>query len=378
MPKIISDLPHKPGENPFLVARGGFYRRWLQMINDLDLLEKTVATLTSTLDINWVPAWRELGNQFERLGDTEEKKGNKIQARELFLQAKTFYSIGRFPAEVSSLKAEVSRDCVRAYKKASKHLNPPIQDVEIDCGGIKIKAHYRTPKSETKVPAVLVMCGADVFKEDRGWAADMALNEGMASLVMDAPGTGENPFPWEPESVKAWEAAIDTLMDRAEIDPERVGAFGVSRGGYSVLQLAGTAPKKVKAVVAIAGHPFHNNPSKEDLDLIVETRNERAQFKFGEKDGPTWVPEWSERKEYETLKAWSLESLDLVDKISMPMLLINGDTDGLAPISNIHFMLEHGLPGLRSAKIYKNSGHCAFEHNSEWGPASFKWLAQNL
>jgi pimeloyl-ACP methyl ester carboxylesterase len=348
------------------------------MINDLDLLEKTVATLTSTLDINWVPAWRELGNQFESFGDIEEKKGNKTQARELFLQAKTFYSIGRFPAEVSNLKAEVSRDCVRAYKKASKHLNPPIQDVEIDCGGIKIKAHYRTPKSETKVPAVLVMCGADVFKEDRGWAADMALHEGMASLVMDAPGTGENPFPWEPESVKAWEAAIDTLMDRAEIDPERVGAFGVSRGGYSVLQLAGTAPKKVKAVVAIAGHPFHNNPSKEDLDLIVETRNERAQFKFGEKDGPTWVPEWSERKEYETLKAWSLESLDLVDKISMPMLLINGDTDGLAPISNIHFMLEHGLPGLRSAKIYKNSGHCAFEHNSEWGPASFKWLAQNL
>ena len=74
MVKLISELPHKPGENPFLVTRGGFYRRWLQMINDLDLLEKTVATLTSTLDINWVPAWRELGNQFERLGDIEEKK----------------------------------------------------------------------------------------------------------------------------------------------------------------------------------------------------------------------------------------------------------------------------------------------------------------
>ena len=378
MVKLISELPHKPGENPFLVARGGFYRRWLQMINDLDLLEKTVATLTSTLDTNWVPAWRKIGKQFESLGDIEEKKGNKMQARELFLQAKTFYSIGRFPAEVSTLKAEVSRDCVRAYKKASKHLNPPIQDLEIDCEGIKIKAHYRTPKSETKVPAVLIMCGADVFKEDRGWAADMALNEGMASLVMDAPGTGENPFPWEPESVKAWEAAIDTLTDRPEIDAERVGAFGVSRGGYSVLQLAGTAPDKVKAVVAIAGHPFHNNPSKEDLALIVETRNERAQFKFGEKDGPTWVPEWSKQKEYETSKAWSLESLNLVDKMTMPILLINGDTDGLAPISNIYFMLEHGQPGLRSAKIYKNSGHCAFEHNSEWGPASFKWLAHNL
>ena len=47
------------------------------MINDLDLLEKTVATLTSTLDKNWVPAWKKIGKQFESLGDIEEKKGNK-------------------------------------------------------------------------------------------------------------------------------------------------------------------------------------------------------------------------------------------------------------------------------------------------------------
>jgi len=378
MTKSVSDLPHKPGENPFLVARGGFYRRWLQMINDLELLEKTVASLTSTVDTDWVPTWKKIGKQFEDLGDIEEKKGNTIAARELFLQSKTFYSIGRFPAEVSALKAEISRDCVRAYKKACQHLNPPIQEIKIDCDGLTIKAHFRTPKSKTKVPAVLVMCGADVFKEDRGWAADMALSEGMAALVMDAPGTGENPFPWEPGSVKAWEAAIDTLMQRPEIDSNRVGAFGVSRGGYSVLQLAGTAPNKVKAVVAIAGHPFHNSPSEGDMDLIVETRNERAQFKFGDQNGPTWVPHWSPEKEIGMSKTWSLQSLGLVEKMSMPMLLINGDTDGLAPVSNIYFMLEHGLPGLRSAKIYKNSGHCAFEHNSEWGPASFKWLAENL
>ena len=31
------------------------------MINDLDLLEKTVATLTSTLDKNWVPVWKKIG-----------------------------------------------------------------------------------------------------------------------------------------------------------------------------------------------------------------------------------------------------------------------------------------------------------------------------
>ena len=53
-----------------------------------------------------------------------------------------------------------------------------------------------------------------MFKEDRGWAGEMAMENGLASLVMDGPGTGENSFPYEPESVKAWMAAIDFLAER--------------------------------------------------------------------------------------------------------------------------------------------------------------------
>ena len=128
------------------------------------------------------------------------------------------------------------------------------------------------------------MCGADAFKEDRGWAAELALKNGLAALVMDAPGTGEINFPWAPESVVAWEAAIDYLMERPEIDQSRVGAFGISRGGYSVLQLVGTAPEKVKAVIAIAGHPFHNEPSEEEMTEILKTRNERAKFRLVKMD----------------------------------------------------------------------------------------------
>ena len=80
MPKRVSDFPHKPGENPFIVARGGFYRRWLQMINDLDFFEEIVMSLTSTIDEKWVPIWREAGKKFEDLGDSEECKGNKKEA----------------------------------------------------------------------------------------------------------------------------------------------------------------------------------------------------------------------------------------------------------------------------------------------------------
>ena len=378
MSKKISDLPHVPGENPFIVARGGFYRRWLQMIDNLDEFEGVVAELETTLQHDWVPKWRELGKKYENLGDEAELTGNHQDARHQFLLAKTFYAIGRFPSEITDLKKEISADCSRAYQKASKHLDPALEVVEIVCNDLSIKAHFRVPEQSAPVPAVLIMCGADVFKEDRGWAAELALKNGLAALVMDAPGTGENQFPWAPESVVAWEAAIDYLMERPEVDQSRVGAFGISRGGYSVLQLAGTAPEKVKAVIAIAGHPFHNEPSEEEMTEILKTRNERAKFRFGQEDGPTWVPNWSAEKEIAMSKDWSLESLGLVEKINMPVLMINGDQDGLAPASNIYFMLQSGKPGLRSAKIYKNSGHCAFDHQLEWGPIAFEWLAEKL
>ena len=45
------DLPHVPGENPFIVARGGFYRRWLQMIDNLDEFGGVVAKLETTCNM---------------------------------------------------------------------------------------------------------------------------------------------------------------------------------------------------------------------------------------------------------------------------------------------------------------------------------------
>jgi hypothetical protein len=58
--------------------------------------------------------------------------------------------------------------------------------------------------------------------------------------------------------------------------------------------------------------------------------------------------------------------------------MINGKRDHLAPIGNIYFMLEHGPVGGREARVYPESGHCAFEHSREWAPASFAWLAGKL
>ena len=61
---ILDTLPLAPSESPFVVEHGGFYRRWFYMIDDLQLLQDTVATLKGTTDDLWVPVWRGIGKKF--------------------------------------------------------------------------------------------------------------------------------------------------------------------------------------------------------------------------------------------------------------------------------------------------------------------------
>lgn len=361
-----------------MVEHGGFYRRWLSMIEDLDELRATVAKLMATTQESWIPVWQEVGDRHEARGDELEAAGDRDGARRAYLQAKTYFAIGRFPGEITDEKRSISQDCARAYRKACAHLDPPLEVVEFPHEDKTIRAHFRAPASDAPLAAVLIMCGADVFKEDRGWAQDLCLENGMAALVMDGPGTGENPFPWAPESVSAWEAAIDYLAARPEVDGDRIGAFGISRGGYSVMQLAGTAPGKVKAVVANAGHPFGYVLDDEQMQRFVDHRNQRATWKFGAvDDGPSFQPTSAEQ-ERAAFSRWALSEQGILDNITMPVLMINGKHDHLAPIENIYFMFEHGPATGKEARIYSDAGHCAFKYQDHWAPASFQWLAEKL
>ena len=375
----MTELGFAPSEDPFVVEHGGFYRRWLSMIDDVGELRETVARLLVTTQDHWVPVWRSVGERYEADGDRLEADGQYQAARKAYLQAKTYYAIGRFPGEVTPMKAEISEACARAYRKASAHLDPPLEVVQIGHQGQSIGVHFRGPKeTEGPVPAVLIMCGADVFKEDRGWAADLALDQGLASVVMDGPATGENPFPWSPDSVSAWEAAVDYLASRPEVDGGKIGAFGISRGGYSVMQLAGTVPEKVHAVVANAGHPFGYRMTDVEMHDFVAHANRRAEWRFGEPDGPPSFSPTSREQEEERFEKWALSELGLVDRIVQPVFMINGKHDHLAPIGNIYFMLESGPPTYRTARVYSDAGHCAFKYQSDWAPATFRFLKEKL
>jgi dienelactone hydrolase len=192
------------------------------------------------------------------------------------------------------------------------------------------------------------------------------------------PGVAVLLFTMDADKLQRQLAAIDWMAKRPEIDTARIGAFGISRGGYSVMQLAGTIPDRVGAVVASAGHPFGYVMDDEEMEEFVAVRNERSTWRFGEPDGPPSFEPTSAEEERAAFDRWALSAQGLVDEITQPVLMINGKHDHLAPIGNIYFMLENGPATGRQARVYADDGHCAFKYFKEWAPASFKWLADNL
>ena len=93
---------------------------------------------------------------------------------------------------------------------------------------------------------------------------------GFGVLALDLPGQGASAghTRWGEGEWRAVSSAVDWLSARAEVDPARIGAFGLSFGGYVLLQAA-ARDARLRAV-ALASTPF---------DLDAETR--RANHRWG-------------------------------------------------------------------------------------------------
>jgi dienelactone hydrolase len=388
----LAALPTRADEDPFVVAIGGFYRRWFNLVDDLQPMLDTVATLKGTEDEDWVPAWSAVAAKFEKEAEDALKRGDKAAARNGFIHAKTYYSLARFPApyhsgspicppEMSAIKKESYDRYLECFRRTVELREGSHEVIKVARDGKEAVGYLRVPKgasASNKVPAVLVMCGGDMYKEDREKYADGAMNEGMAALVVDAPGTGQTSFAHAPESVVAWQSALDALQKRPEIDGNRLGAFGVSRGGLWVMRLA-AHDQRIKALISCApGGVGYWGTDEERRELRLAAVERARTNWFGPRGTKPVTKEMSEEEQRREFLRWSLKDNGLLDKLTMPMFLVNGKIDHLTPIGNLYLALESGPPAGRVARVYPDDGHIAAKNEREWGPAAWKWLRQQL
>ncbi|MBI2675190.1 MAG: alpha/beta fold hydrolase [Candidatus Aenigmarchaeota archaeon] len=144
-----------------------------------------------------------------------------------------------------------------------------LSKVSYDSRGQKIYALLSIPKSQSKLPAFVVLPGAMITKEgEQGNIARDLNSMGFATITLDQRGTGETiggvnsldqdfllfnegKEPTQHMMVHDALVAFDILAGRPEINRDKIYFSGISMGGRIAI-MAGAIEKQSKGVLAVA------------------------------------------------------------------------------------------------------------------------------
>src|SRR6187551_843935 len=207
---------------------------------------------------DWCAAWSAVAAEHEALGRTAEADGRTRSAGEHLAMASTYFHFAKFVfVEDYEQMRTAHHNAVRCLNDALPYLDPPGRRVEVPFDGATMVGILRVPAGDGPHPAVLMIPGLDSTKEEVRSTEKSFLDRGLATFSVDGPGQGEAEYdlPIRGDWSAPGLAFLDALAAQPGIDPERIGVWGVSLGGYYAPRLA-SGVEQVRACVALAG-PFN-------------------------------------------------------------------------------------------------------------------------
>jgi dipeptidyl aminopeptidase/acylaminoacyl peptidase len=312
---------------------------------------------------DWCREWGNTALRYEGLAASAEDAGHHETAAGAWQRAALAWHWGKFVfVDHPDEQRAAHERTVACYRRAAAALSPPAELVRIPYGDTSLPAYLRVPGASARTPVVLMLPGLDSTKEELQATAEYMLARGLATLAVDGPGQGESEYdlPIEPGYEKVATAAVDYLATRAEVDPGRVGVFGVSLGGYYAARAAACEPR-VTATVALAG------PYRFDLDWDNLPPQTRVTFQI--RSGASTEAQARKRAGLLTLEK-------AASRITGPLLVVGGAKDRLVPAYHAE-RLAAQAPGAELV-IYPDGSHGVTNHAYESRSRMADWLAAQL
>jgi dienelactone hydrolase len=322
--------------------------------------QATLARITRWDD--WCREWGRTARHYEQLAETAEAAGRTVTAGEAWRRAALCWHWGKFVFTDHPEEQRAAHErTVACFRRGAGTLSPPAEPVRVPYAGSTLAAYLRVPAGPA--PAIVIMIpGLDSVKEELQATAEHMLRRGLAVIAIDGPGQGEAEyeFPIEPAYERVVTAVADYLKGRADVDPDRIGVFGVSLGGYYAARSAAYEPR-VRAAVDLAG------PYRFDLDW--DTLPPQTRTTFERRSGAA-----SAAQARELAAALTLE--DAAARITCPLLVVHGGRDRLIPAYHAK-RLAREAPGAELL-LDPDGSHGLTNHAFESRAAMADWLAAHL
>ena len=340
----------------------------------LEDVHRVLGALTSMDSDLWASLWSDEGRRNEDAAHEAETKGDKQKAHDAYMLAYQYYRLARFPCPNTPAKQEAAHSSVANYIAASRYFDPPIEHLSIpfhgkDGEGTEIRAYLKKPPSVERPPVVILHGGIDSFKEERHRYAEPLLDNGIASLAIDMPGTGTSPVRGALDGERVYAAVLSSLDQRPDLDGNRIGLIGGSFGGYWAAKAAHVFHDRLAGAVDWGGgvhygfQPDWIHRSRYAGSYLTDLIETRAHA-FGLSTFDEWV---------EFASKLSLLDQGVLDGPHCPMLLVNGKDDAQTPIEDLYILLAHGGP--KTARVFPG-GHMG--QTPDTYPSIVRWMTERL
>ena len=312
---------------------------------------------------DWCQAWSQGADEHLALGDDALEEGRVLSGGEALARAALYYHFAQFlfdhqPAE----RAVAHAKAVAALNSALPHLTPVARRIEIAFEETTLVGVLRTPNPDAAGPIVVLVAGLDSTKEEFREVERSFLDRGLATFALDGPGQGEAGHlairaDWE--NVAA--AVLEALAHQPEVDPTRVGVWGVSLGGYYAARIA-SADLPVAATACLTG-PYDFSTSWAGLNPLT-----RAAFIARSHSASD-----DEAREV----AATLSMAGRAKNITSPLLVIAAKRDRLISWRDAERLVSEAS-GEATLVVLEDGNHGGANVTYRHRPLTADWMAQQL
>lgn len=330
-------------------------------------------------------AWKAGGDQLVELATEDLERGCKRSAGDKLGRAGLYYSIAeRMQAHGYEHRLALYRRSLELFEQSRQLCRENCQRVEIPYGEACISGLYVRAKGVAageRAPIVVIMNGLDSTKEmlQKSVMGTQFADRGLSALFIDQPGTGEalrlHGMP-AVHDTEVWASrVVDWLEQHPEVDATRIGALGVSLGGYYCPRAVAFEPRFACGAVWGANHDWR---AVQQARLKREGENpvphywKHVQWVFGARDLDDFFA-----------KAEHMHLNGVLERIRVPFLVTHGENDRQIPLRYAHETFEQLVNSPDKELIVFTAREGGVEHSSLDNPDNAgaliaDWLAQRL
>lgn len=251
--------------------------------------------------------------------------------------------------------------------------------------GADIHAYFIPSATTPGGPTLIISHGAGEFKENYLEMADSLSRRGIASLLLDMHGHGSSGGHAYHVSMAEWvpdmRAALDYLGTRADVDPQKIGACGLSSGGTAILETAVIDPR-LRALVALDATVMNTLPlsitltmrflsavgymkrwlTGKDLRISIVKLLEEVELAADPEINARLRVDPGKLRAFANFplpgasQAFFVDTIKRVPKIKAATLVIWGEQDNLDPVSTA-VKIHDSLTCEKHLEIVEGNGH---------------------